>query len=86
MTIETFVFQLTNGPVFSLLLFMSAAGLALIFGLMNVINLAHGSFRAQQGPDRFPRARGHTPGRRGAEALLPRRVSRVSGSSAATGA
>lgn len=44
MTITTFLFQLTNGLVFSLLLFMTAAGLSLIFGLMNVINLAHGSF------------------------------------------
>lgn len=44
MTTATFLFQLTNGLVFSLLLFMSAAGLSLIFGLMNVINLAHGSF------------------------------------------
>jgi branched-subunit amino acid ABC-type transport system permease component len=43
-TFATLLFQLTNGLVFSLLLFMAAAGLSLIFGLMNVINLAHGSF------------------------------------------
>jgi branched-subunit amino acid ABC-type transport system permease component len=41
---DTFVIQLTNGLVFSLLLFMTAAGLSLIFGLMDVVNLAHGTF------------------------------------------
>ena len=33
-----------NGLSFSMLLFLIAAGLSLIFGLMRVINLAHGSF------------------------------------------
>jgi len=33
-----------NGLAFSMLLFLVAAGLSLIFGLMNVLNLAHGSF------------------------------------------
>ena len=36
--------QFLNGLVFSMLLFVMAAGLSLIFGQMNVINLAHGSF------------------------------------------
>lgn len=44
MTLDTFVLQLTNGLVFSLLLFLMAAGLSLIFGLMDVVNLAHGAF------------------------------------------
>lgn len=41
---ETFLIQVLNGLVFSMLLFVMAAGLSLIFGQMNVINLAHGSF------------------------------------------
>ncbi|MEO6985776.1 MAG: branched-chain amino acid ABC transporter permease [Paralcaligenes sp.] len=36
--------QFINGLSFGILLFMMAAGLSLIFGLMNVINIAHGSF------------------------------------------
>ena len=36
--------QLVNGLVLGLLLFLIAAGFSLIFGLMNVVNLAHGSF------------------------------------------
>src|SRR5690554_7938356 len=36
--------QLVNSLVFGMLLFMMSAGLSLIFGLMNVVNLAHGSF------------------------------------------
>jgi branched-subunit amino acid ABC-type transport system permease component len=44
MTLDTFVIQLTNGLVISLLLFLMAAGLSLIFGLMDVVNLAHGTF------------------------------------------
>jgi branched-chain amino acid transport system permease protein len=40
-----FIFsQLLNSLVFGMLLFMMSAGLSLIFGLMNVVNLAHGSF------------------------------------------
>ena len=41
---ELFVAQLLNGLVYGMLLFLMAAGLFLIFGLMNVVNLAHGSF------------------------------------------
>jgi branched-subunit amino acid ABC-type transport system permease component len=36
--------QILHGLVYSMLLFLLAAGLSLIFGLMNVVNLAHGSF------------------------------------------
>ena len=36
--------QVVNGLVFGILLFMMSAGLSLIFGLMNVVNMAHGSF------------------------------------------
>lgn len=35
--------QLLNGVQYGLLLFMLAAGLTLIFGIMDVVNLAHGS-------------------------------------------
>jgi branched-chain amino acid transport system permease protein len=38
------VAQLLNGLVYGMLLFLMAAGLSLIFGLMNVVSLAHGSF------------------------------------------
>ncbi len=41
---DNFLIQLLNGLVFSMLLFVLAAGLSLIFGQMNVINLAHGAF------------------------------------------
>ena len=36
--------QLVNALVFGMLLFLMSAGLSLIFGLMNVVNVAHGSF------------------------------------------
>lgn len=38
------VVQLLNGISFGMLLFLLAAGLSLIFGLMRVLNLAHGSY------------------------------------------
>lgn len=41
---ENFLIQLLNGLVTSMLLFVMAAGLSLIFGLMDVINLTHGAF------------------------------------------
>ena len=40
---ETFI-QLLNSIVYSMLLFMMASGLSLIFGQLNFINLSHGSF------------------------------------------
>ena len=36
--------QLLNGLQFGAMLFMLAAGLTLIFGIMGVVNLTHGSF------------------------------------------
>lgn len=36
--------QLLNGLQYGALLFLLASGLTLVFGVMNVINLAHGSF------------------------------------------
>ena len=41
---QTLITQLVNGLVFGMLLFMMSAGLSLIFGLMYVVNIAHGSF------------------------------------------
>src|SRR4249919_3361011 len=41
---EFLVAQILNGLVYGVLLFLMAAGLSLIFGLMNVVSLAHGSF------------------------------------------
>jgi len=39
-----FFIQLLNGLQYGLLLFLVACGLTLIFGIMGIINLAHGSF------------------------------------------
>ena len=39
-----FLIQLLNGLQYGLLLFLVASGLTLIFGIMGVISLAHGSF------------------------------------------
>lgn len=44
MSLDILIIQLLNGLVFSLLLFLMAAGLSLILGLMDVVNLAHGGF------------------------------------------
>ncbi len=44
MDLPTFLIQLLNSVQYGLLLFMLAAGLTLIFGIMGVVNLAHGSF------------------------------------------
>jgi branched-subunit amino acid ABC-type transport system permease component len=43
MNLDTLLIQFLNGLVLSMLLFMTAAGLSLILGLMDVINLIHGS-------------------------------------------
>jgi branched-chain amino acid transport system permease protein len=40
----TFLIQCLNSVQYGLLLFLVASGLTLIFGIMGVINLAHGSF------------------------------------------
>jgi len=44
MELSSFLIQLLNGVQYGLLLFMLAAGLTLVFGIMDVVNLAHGSF------------------------------------------
>ena len=44
MDFATFLIQCLNGVQYGLLLFLVATGLTLIFGIMGVINLAHGSF------------------------------------------
>ncbi len=44
MSFETFLVQCLNSLQYGLLLFLVASGLTLIFGIMGVINLAHGSF------------------------------------------
>lgn len=41
---QALVTYLLNGLAYGLLLFVLAAGLSLIFGMMDVINLSHGSF------------------------------------------
>ena len=44
MDLANVLIQLLNGVQYGLLLFLLAAGLTLIFGIMGVVNLAHGSF------------------------------------------
>ena len=44
MDLTSFLIQCLNAVQYGLLLFLVAAGLTLIFGIMGVINLAHGSF------------------------------------------
>ena len=44
MDLPTFLIQLLNAVQYGLLLFLVASGLTLIFGIMGIINLAHGSF------------------------------------------
>jgi len=44
MDFATFLIQLLNAVQYGLLLFLVASGLTLIFGIMGIINLAHGSF------------------------------------------
>ena len=44
MALQLFVEQLLNGIQFGFMLFLMSSGLTLIFGVMGLINLAHGSF------------------------------------------
>ena len=44
MDLAIFLIQCLNSLQYGLLLFLVASGLTLIFGIMGVINLAHGSF------------------------------------------
>ncbi len=44
MDVASLLIQLLNGVQYGLLLFLVASGLTLIFGIMGIINLAHGSF------------------------------------------
>ncbi len=44
MEIHTFLIQLLNGGQYGLLLFLVSSGLTLVFGIMGIINVAHGSF------------------------------------------
>ncbi len=44
MDLANFFIQLLNSVQYGLLLFLLAAGLTLIFGIMGVVNLAHGAF------------------------------------------
>jgi branched-chain amino acid transport system permease protein len=44
MDAATFLIQVLNGVQYGMLLFLVASGLTLIFGVMGIINLAHGSF------------------------------------------
>ena len=44
MDFATFLIQTLNSLQYGLLLFLVASGLTLVFGIMGIINLAHGSF------------------------------------------
>lgn len=44
MELPVIISQVLNGIAFGMLLFLLAAGLSLMFGLMGIVNLAHGSY------------------------------------------
>ena len=44
MDIASLLIQILNAVQYGLLLFLVASGLTLVFGIMGIINLAHGSF------------------------------------------
>jgi len=44
MSVELFLSQLLNGLTFGALLFVLSSGFSLAFGLMRIVNLAHGAF------------------------------------------
>jgi branched-chain amino acid transport system permease protein len=41
---ELVLIQILNGLQYGLLIFLAASGLTLVFGILGVINLSHGSF------------------------------------------
>ncbi len=41
---ELVLLQILNGLQYGLLIFLAASGLTLVFGVMGIINLSHGSF------------------------------------------
>ena len=43
MSLPLLIEQILNGTQFGVMLFLMAAGLTLVFGVMGLINLAHGS-------------------------------------------
>ena len=43
MSIDLLIIQTLNGLQFGVMLFLMAAGLTLVFGIMNLVNLAHGA-------------------------------------------
>jgi branched-chain amino acid transport system permease protein len=44
LTLSTFVIQALHGLVYGMLLFLVASGLTLVFGMMDVLNIAHAAF------------------------------------------
>ena len=44
MSASFWVLQTLNGVSFGMLLFLLASGLSLIYGLMKILNLTHGTF------------------------------------------
>ena len=43
---DTLVIQILNSIFYAAVLFLIAAGLSLIYGVMRIVNLAHGTFYA----------------------------------------
>ena len=43
---EILIIQILNSIFYAAVLFLIAAGLSLIYGVMRIVNLAHGSFYA----------------------------------------
>ncbi|HYY55433.1 MAG TPA: branched-chain amino acid ABC transporter permease [Candidatus Dormibacteraeota bacterium] len=60
MSVEQFVLQALNGLAIGSLLFILAAGLSLVFGMMDVANLAHGAFYMLGGYLAYTIVRGST--------------------------
>ncbi len=54
MDLATFLVQCLNAVQYGLLLLLRASGPMLIFGIVGVINRAHGSYRHSAAPTRSP--------------------------------